>query len=53
VLTAVALAWVDIRVRKERALIGNLGMSRVTVSGLCAVPAALGETLIVVAGFTG
>ena len=53
VITAAALAWAEMRVLKERALIGNLGISRAAVAAVCAVPAALGEVVIVLAGFTG
>ena len=52
VLVSALLAWVEMLVLKERALIGNLGVSRVAVAAMCAVPAALGETVIVLAGLT-
>ena len=52
VLLTVALAWAEMLVLKERALIGNLAVSRVSVAAMCAMPAALGETAIVLAGFT-
>jgi len=52
VLLSAALAWAEMRVLKERALIGNLGISRLAVAAMCAVPAALGEMIIVSAGLT-
>lgn len=39
-----AIAWVDMHRRKERALLGNLGVSRVLVAAICSLPAAAGET---------
>ena len=52
VLVTAALAWAEMLVLKERALIGNLGVSRASVAAMCAVPAALGETVVILAGFT-
>jgi len=52
VLLTVALAWAEMLVLKERALIGNLGISRLAVAAMCAVPAALGEMIVVSAGLT-
>lgn len=45
VLTA-ALAFVDIRIRREAALIGNLGLSTATVVMLVVAPAIAGEVAI-------
>ena len=40
------LAFVDIRVRRERALLGNLGVGEQDVTLLYVAPAAIGELLL-------
>lgn len=45
--------WLDIGRRKEQVLLGNLGLSRTTVAGLLAAPAAAGELALALAGRIG
>jgi hypothetical protein len=40
------LALADIHRRKERAFLGNLGVSRATMAAICGLPAAIGEAIV-------
>jgi len=46
VLLIVALGWFETFRHRERALLGNLGVSPLLLSAFFAVPALLGETLL-------
>jgi hypothetical protein len=50
VAAVTVLAFVDMRVRKEGVLIGNLGVASAVIAALCAAPAAAGEVLITIVG---
>jgi hypothetical protein len=41
-----ALALADIHRRRERVLLGNLGVSRAVIAGTCALPAVIGEAIL-------
>lgn len=53
VLVTALVAWVDLHRRKERALLGNLGVSRAFIVAICALPAAVGETILALSGLAG
>lgn len=46
VLLVVALGWLETLRHRERALLGNLGVSPLLLSAFFAVPALLGEALL-------
>lgn len=46
VLLIVALGWLETLRHRERALLGNLGVSPLLLSALFAVPAMLGEAML-------
>ena len=52
VMLSVMLGWADVGRRRERALLGNLGVRPLHLTAFFAVTAAAGETVVVlVAGF--
>ena len=50
VAAVAVLAFADMHLRKERVLIGNLGVSSAVTAAICAAPALAGEILITVVG---
>ncbi|HKW46882.1 MAG TPA: hypothetical protein VJN70_05535 [Gemmatimonadaceae bacterium] len=42
----IVLAFVEVRWRQENALLGNLGVSQITLAVLCAIPPVLAEIAI-------
>lgn len=49
VLVAGTLAWIEIRRRREHLLLGNLGISQSTLVLIGLLPAALSESLLLLA----
>jgi hypothetical protein len=49
VLLAVAVCFVDLWVRRERALLGNLGVSRVAMASIFVAAAVIGELALLLA----